>query len=206
MPDYSDEEIDKLSDDVSESDELVLNDVKVIGKNSHENKAFINDDDPSKLKRGIEPRSKDDDAFNPLQASRVQAKHNRRSRRLQKKNSLDVQFRRRFSMLRDGNGSNGINPIYNGSEILGVNGLTTNNNSAFNNNNGLDFDDGTGISVAGGRDSRVSGMAPSIGLRPRQSSGNLSTKILDKRFNKMLFNMNGIPVRYEFQYLLFNYY
>lgn len=30
-------------------------------------------------------------------------KRNRRSRRLQKKNSLDVQFRRRFSMLRDGN-------------------------------------------------------------------------------------------------------
>ena len=36
-------------------------------------------------------------------------------------------------------------------------------------------------------------MMPTIG--PRASSGNLSTKILDKRFNKMLFNMHGIPVR-----------
>lgn len=40
-------------------------------------------------------------------------KRNRRSRRLQKKNSLDVQFRRRFSMLRDGNaGVVNINKFY----------------------------------------------------------------------------------------------
>jgi hypothetical protein len=96
------------------------------------------------------------------------AKRNRRSRRLQKKNSLDVQFRRRFSMLRDNNAA--VNNIYNESE------------SAFN---AMDTD--------GGRESRNSSMMPNLG--PRASSGNLSTKILDKRFNKMLFNMHGIPVK-----------
>ena len=36
------------------------------------------------------------------QETKLQNRRNRRSRRLQKKNSLDVQFRKRFSMLRDG--------------------------------------------------------------------------------------------------------
>lgn len=59
---------------------------------------------------------------------RIKAKHNRRSRRLQKKNSLDVQFRRRFSMLRDGNVA--VNNMYNTSEAGGFYGV----------NNGTDFD------------------------------------------------------------------
>lgn len=111
-------------------------------------------------------------------------KRNRRSRRLQKKNSLDVQFRRRFSMLRDGNaaGAGVNNNIYNESEA-GFNGL-------------VDLDATTQGGGAGGsalgRDSRTSSMMPPIGLRA--SSGNLSTRLLDKRFNKMLFNMHGIPV------------
>ena len=48
-----------------------------------------------------------------------------------------------------------------------------------------------GIASVLGRESRASGMM-SGGLRA--SSGNLSHRILDKRFNKMLFNMHGIPV------------
>lgn len=32
---------------------------------------------------------------------------------------------------------------------------------------------------------------------PRASSGNISAKILDKRFNKILLNMHGIPVKSE---------
>ena len=114
---------------------------------------------------------------------RIQAKRNRRSRRLQKKNSLDVQFRRRFSMLKDGNAA--ANNIYNESiNEAGFNGLA----------NAIDLDTTThGIANAAGRDSRNSSMMP--GLGPRASSGNLSNKILDKRFNKMLFNMHGIPVK-----------
>jgi hypothetical protein len=103
-------------------------------------------------------------------------KRNRRSRRLQKKNSLDVQFRRRFSMLRDGNAA--VNNIYNESEA-GFNGL-------------VDLDATNGGVSALGRESRTSSMMPPVGLRT--SSGNLSTRLLDKRFNKMLFNMHGIPV------------
>lgn len=103
----------------------------------------------------------------------MQHKRNRRSRRLQKKNSLDVNFRRRFSMLREGNAA--ANNIYN--ESIGF--------------NGLDMDATNGIQSALGRDSRTSGIMPG---GPRASSGNLSNKILDKRFNKMLFNMHGIPV------------
>lgn len=64
---------------------------------------------------------------------RIQAKRNRRSRRLQKKNSLDVQFRRRFSMLRDGNAA--ANNMYNTSETGGFYGA----------NNGTDFDLTNGI-------------------------------------------------------------
>lgn len=49
-----------------------------------------------------------------------------------------------------------------------------------------------------GRESRTSSMMPPTQLQPpvgmRASSGNLSTRLLDKRFNKMLFNMHGIPV------------
>ncbi len=63
---------------------------------------------------------------------KIQAKRNRRSRRLQKKNSLDVQFRRRFSMLRDGNVA--VNNMYNTSEAGGFGGE----------NNGTDFDLTTG--------------------------------------------------------------
>lgn len=61
---------------------------------------------------------------------------------------------------------------------------------------------GTGMGgMGGGRESRTSSMLPPgmggqmpppVGLRA--SSGNLSTRLLDKRFNKMLFNMHGIPV------------
>ena len=112
---------------------------------------------------------------------KIQAKaRNRRSRRLQKKNSLDVQFRRRFSMLRDGNAA--ANNIYNTSGLFNTGDLDAANNA----NN-------TGIAAGPGRETRTSSMMPTIG--PRASSGNLSTKILDKRFNKMLFNMHGIPVR-----------
>lgn len=112
------------------------------------------------------------DSNNPPDG-KVQAKRNRRSRRLQKKNSLDVQFRRRFSMLRDGNAA--ANNIYNESD---VNAMI----------NAIDLD----ASNLNGRESRTSGM---MALGPRQSTGNLSTKILDKRFNKMLFNMHGVPVK-----------
>ena len=121
---------------------------------------------------------------------KIQAKQrNRRSRRLQKKNSLDVQFRRRFSMLRDGNAA--ANNIYNTSGLFNAVDLDTTN--ANNNANNANNNSNNGISSGPGRDSRTSSMMPGIG--PRASSGNLSTKILDKRFNKMLFNMHGIPVR-----------
>ena len=100
-------------------------------------------------------------------------KRNRRSRRLQKKNSLDVNFRRRFSMLRDGNAA--ANNIYNES----ISGF-----------NGIDLDMSVnGIGGMMGRESRASGM-----FGARASSTNLSNKIIDKRFNKMIFNMHGIPV------------
>ncbi len=49
-----------------------------------------------------------------------------------------------------------------------------------------------GISSGLGRDSRTSAMMPG---GARASSGNLSAKILDKRFNKILSNMHGIPVK-----------
>ncbi len=107
---------------------------------------------------------------------RIQAKRSRRSRRLQKKNSLDVQFRRRFSMLRDGNVH--ANSIYNSSELGGfANGA---NDSAITN----------GISTGAGRDSRASGM-----LGARASYGNISSKLIDKRFNKILNNIPTIPVK-----------
>lgn len=48
-----------------------------------------------------------------------------------------------------------------------------------------------GISTGLGRESRAS--AANGG--PRASSGNISAKILDKRFNKILLNMHGIPVK-----------
>lgn len=74
-------------------------------------------------------------------------------------------------MLRDGNAA--ANNIYNDS-ILGF--------------NGVDLD--TSVNVGGmGRESRASGM-----FGARASSTNLSNKIVDKRFNKMIFNMHGIPV------------
>ena len=112
---------------------------------------------------------------------RIQAKRNRRSRRLQKKNSLDVQFRRRFSMLRDGNAA--ANNMYNTSETGGF----------YAGNNGTDFDLTNGIASGIGRESRASG----VNQGPRASSGNISAKILDKRFNKILLNMHGIPIKSE---------
>jgi hypothetical protein len=110
---------------------------------------------------------------------RLKAKRNRRSRRLQKKNSLDVQFRRRFSMLKEGNAA--VNSIYNEMSELNNPDLETVNSTG-----------GIGIALATGRESRASSMMPNAA---RASSGNLSAKILDKRFNKMLFNMHGIPVK-----------
>jgi hypothetical protein len=112
-----------------------------------------------------------------LNQVKIQAKRNRRSRRLQKKNSLDVQFRRRFSMLRDGNVV--ANSIYNSSEVgnSGVNGFISNVND-------------TSIANGAGRES-VSGGTGMLG--PRASYGNLSSKLLDKRFNKLLVNMPVIP-------------
>jgi hypothetical protein len=167
--------------------------VRQRGKHGHDNPAFIDDMNISSSKGGKKGgRSKSEDrtldgAVVPSQQDgitgndgKVIAKRNRRSRRLQKKNSLDVQFRRRFSMLRDGNAA--ANNIY-GSEIGGLNSIM----------NGTDLDATNGINSGNGRDSRTSSMMPTIG--PRISSGNLSTKILDKRFNKMLFNMHGIPVK-----------
>ena len=67
-------------------------------------------------------------------------------------------------------------------------------------NGGLvDLDATGGVGGAGaGRESRTSSMLPPGMMPPpvglRASSGNLSTRLLDKRFNKMLFNMHGIPV------------
>lgn len=110
-----------------------------------------------------------------LNEVRIQAKRNRRSRRLQKKNSLDVQFRRRFSMLRDGNVAN--NSIYNSSEVGAGFGNGANESALTN-----------GLASGLGRESRTSGM-----LGPRASYGNLSSKLLDKRFNKLLINMPSIP-------------
>ena len=266
MPDYSDEEIDKVSDDVSESDEVLIDgkpvnknklkstsdtenvsllvafEVAVFvtkfkspalfqngdnsylrqrngGKHGHDNPAFIDDtavgNKTNRKSKHLflwatdsihedltghscfffiqDPRSKsedrvlDDQNVNDLYSQqnqhefKIQAKaRNRRSRRLQKKNSLDVQFRRRFSMLRDGNAA--ANNIYNTSGLFNTGEL----DAAANVNS-------NGIANGPGRESRTSSMMPTIG--PRASSGNLSTKILDKRFNKMLFNMHGIPVR-----------
>jgi hypothetical protein len=85
-------------------------------------------------------------------------------------------------MLKDGNAA--ANNIYNESINEGAyNGMS----------NAIDLDTTNGITTAGGRDSRNSSTMPGFG--PRASSGNLSNKILDKRFNKMLFNMHGIPVK-----------
>jgi len=85
-------------------------------------------------------------------------------------------------MLKDGNAA--ANNIYNESITEGAyNGMS----------NVIDLDTTNGIATAVGRDSRNSSMMPGVG--PRASSGNLSNKILDKRFNKMLFNMHGIPVK-----------
>ena len=84
--------------------------------------------------RGLDGGGHTDTTLDDQQAGghQIQAKRNRRSRRLQKKNSLDVQFRRRFSMLRDGNVA--VNNMYNTSEAGGFNGA----------NNGTDFDLTTG--------------------------------------------------------------
>ena len=110
---------------------------------------------------------------------KMKARRNRRSRRLQKKNSLDVQFRRRFSMLRDNAASNNI---YNASISNGFNGFTD-----------LDATNMGGMASALGRDSRASSMMPGGGgapsLGPRASMGNISAKLLDKKFNKILINM-----------------
>lgn len=157
-----------------------------LGKHGHDNPAFIDDTNlnGSKAPKDVGNRSKSEDrvldgggiASHKLDSHNLH-KRNRRSRRLQKKNSLDVQFRRRFSMLRDGNA--GVNNnIYNESEA-GFNGL-------------VDLDATNGGASVLGRESRTSTMMPPVGLRA--SSGNLSTRLLDKRFNKMLFNMHGIPV------------
>lgn len=106
--------------------------------------------------------------------AKLNARRNRRSRRLQKKNSLDVQFRRRFSMLRDVNAAS--NNIYNASISNGFNGF-----------NDLDASNLMGIASALGRDSRASSMMPGQG--PRASMGNMSSKLLNKNFNKILINM-----------------
>lgn len=112
-----------------------------IGKFGHDNPAFIDDTHVnSKAKRALNSRSRSEDRVldggqtdttldgQNNDGHRIKAKHNRRSRRLQKKNSLDVQFRRRFSMLRDGNVA--VNNMYNTSEAGGFYGV----------NNGTDFD------------------------------------------------------------------
>lgn len=82
-------------------------------------------------------------------------------------------------MLRDGNGV--TNSIYNTSQ---VDGFLNANESATTN----------GIATGLGRESRGSGM-----LGPRASYGNLSSKLLDKRFNKLLINMPAIPVKSDHQ-------
>lgn len=217
MPDYSDEEIDKISDDISDQESISESGKKKYtsdtdynngqdgnesflrqrgNKYGHDNPAFLDDTNVnSKIKKtNLNSRSKSedrvldggqtdttlDDKLDQGHKIQGQAKRNRRSRRLQKKNSLDVQFRRRFSMLRDGNVA--VNNMYNTSEAGGFYGV----------NNGTDFDLTNGISASGiGRESRTSQGGP------RASSGNLSAKILDKRFNKILFNMHGIPIKNE---------
>ena len=83
-------------------------------------------------------------------------------------------------MLRDGNVH--ANSIYNSSELGGfANGA---NDSAITN----------GISTGAGRDSRASGM-----LGARASYGNISSKLIDKRFNKILNNIPTIPVKSDQQ-------
>jgi hypothetical protein len=108
--------------------------------------------------------------------NKLKVRRNRRSRRLQKKNSLDVQFRRRFSMLRDVNAAS--NNIYNASISNGFNGFTD-----------LDATNLAAPSGMMGHDSRSSSLMPGAGLGPRASMGNISGKLLDKKFNKILVTM-----------------
>jgi len=189
MPDYSDEEIDKASDEASDTDDVLIdgkpakNKAKAFGddkdnglrrrahdkngkrngKYGQDNPAFIDDTavNSSKPKK-TNPRSKSEDPDhangNRVEGNLEKNKHNRRSRRLQKKNSLDVQFRRRFSMLRD-NGGLGTDP--------------------------------SGDPTKAAQDSRTSAL-----LAARNSIRNISSKqLIDKRFNKILFNMHGVPVQ-----------
>ena len=111
-------------------------------KFGHDNPAFIDDTNVNRgAKKALNSRSRSEDrgvdgvqtdttldGQQNAEGHKVQAKRNRRSRRLQKKNSLDVQFRRRFSMLRDGNVA--VNNMYNTSEAGGFYGVS----------NGTDFD------------------------------------------------------------------
>jgi hypothetical protein len=120
--------------------------------------------------------------------NKLKVRRNRRSHRLQKKNSLDVQFRRRFSMLRDVNAAS--NNIYNASMSNGF------NNGGFTD---LDASNLGGGMPSGGlaHDSRSSSLMPGMnGLGgmagmggPRASMSNISSKFIDKKFNKILINM-----------------
>jgi hypothetical protein len=117
--------------------------------------------------------------------NKLKVRRNRRSRRLQKKNSLDVQFRRRFSMLRDVNAAS--NNIYNASISNGFNGFTdldaSNLGGAAGMPSGLAGDSRSSSLMPG------AGLAAMAGMGPRASMGNISGKILDKKFNKILINM-----------------
>ncbi len=104
----------------------------------------------------VNARSRSEDPANKKkseQLDEIQVLNNkvssRRSRRLQKKNSLDVQFRRRFSMLRGD------------SAVKKTSNARTNDSSTV-------YD------------------------AAEYSSGK---NVIDKRFNKILFNMHGIPVQ-----------
>jgi hypothetical protein len=104
----------------------------------------------------VNGRSRSEDSTNKKKASQLDEIQvldskvgSRRSRRLQKKNSLDVQFRRRFSILRGD--SRAKKPDAN----------RTNDSS-----------------VAYGD----------------ETENSVGKHVIDKRFNKILFNMHGIPV------------
>ena len=108
--------------------------------------------------------------------SEQHVKRNRRSRRLQKKNSLDVQFRRRFSMLKEVNNNSPSGVMLDGADAGGGMCLTEMN--------------GSGRGGGGGVSKTNSMLASNVGRRA--SIGNLSTTKMfqDRRFNKMLISMH----------------
>lgn len=200
MPDYSDEEIDKISDDLDNDNEIIepidlnkysrrqpnqsknqqdglrrRNDktirrqLKQVGQ---DNPAFI--DDTCVTNKQQQPqhqqRSKSEDHLaRQQQRDLLQNRQNRRSRRLQKKNSLEVQFRRRFSALRDGNTASFAS------------GMPTTNNQVNGSTSGI---------------MRTTSVA-ALALAARASAGNMSQAQQQqntKKVNKM-FNMHGVPVQ-----------